>query len=62
MTFLVDHEALDVARMAGVAWQWQRIHQRGPQHPFIDLDRLDWWDKWRVAWARIGAYHWIHHG
>ena len=53
--YLVDDVARDVSRMTGIPWSWQRVHQRGPMHPFIDLMDLGWWERFRVAWARIGA-------
>ncbi len=26
---------------------------------FIDLSRLDWFDRWRVMWARVGMHTWF---
>lgn len=57
MSWLLDHEAVDVSRMTGVPWHYARVHQHGPLHPFIDLAALDWWDAWRVCWARIAGHH-----
>lgn len=57
--YLIDDEARDVSWLTGIPWYYARVHQRGPLHPFIDLVELQWWDRWRVAWARIGVYHLI---
>ena len=56
MSYLIDDEARDVSTLTGLPWRWARVHQRGPLHPYLDLLELCWWDRWRVAWARIGAY------
>ncbi len=56
-TYIVDEEARDVSQMTGIPWYYARVHQRGALHPFIDLVDLCWWDRWRVAWARIGGYY-----
>lgn len=56
---LVDQEAVDVSRLTGIPWYWGRLHQRGPQHPLMDLNELEWWDQWLVLWARVGAHAFI---
>lgn len=71
--YIVGQEALDVARLTGLSVfsllerrSWRSI----PLHPnavtaelrdlvYIDLTRLDWADRWRVAWARIGAHQFL---
>lgn len=30
-----------------------------PESFFIDLTRLSWWDRMRVAWARIGGHTYL---
>jgi hypothetical protein len=59
MMYLTDDEAIDVSRMTGIPWSYERVHQRGVPRPFLDLRNLPWWEQWRVAWARIGAYVWV---
>lgn len=67
--YLTGEEALHVARMTGLPMRspWHKpvepadvdaraIHD--PGHPFyIDLTRLPYWDRMRVAWARIGLHN-----
>lgn len=52
---LVDDEARDVARMTGVRWYWARVESHGRPRPCIDLAELNWWDRFVVAWCRIGV-------
>lgn len=59
--YLIDDEAVDVSRMTGIPWSWEKVHQRGVRHPFIDLNKLDWWDRMRVVFALIGGYVWSNH-
>lgn len=67
--FLTGQYALDVATLAGVHVQslsyglgkspelfpWALRY--APDDAYIDLDRLSWWDKWRLAWVRIGGHY-----
>ncbi len=53
--FLVDDAAVDVSRLTGIPWSYERVHQRGVPRPFIDLDSLTWWERFRIAWTLIGA-------
>ncbi len=55
MAYLVDDVAVDVSRITGIPWSYERVHQRGARHPFIDLDKLTWWERFRVAWTLIGV-------
>jgi hypothetical protein len=57
--WLVDDEARDVSRLTGIPWFFARIHQRGAEHPCIDLGELDGWDRLRVAFAQIGAHYYL---
>ena len=59
MAFLVDDVARDVSRITGIPWHYERVHQRGVPHPFLDLDRLDWWDRMRVAFTQIGVTYFL---
>ena len=52
---LTDEWAQDASRLTGIPWSYQRVHQRGVLHPVIDTSELEWQDKWRLAWAIIGA-------
>ncbi len=54
--FLVDDEAVDVSRMTGLPWSYERVSQHGVPQPFLDLRMLDWWQRFRVAWCLIGGY------
>lgn len=56
---LVDDEARDVARMTGVRWYWARVESHGRPRPCIDLTDLSWWDRFAVAWCRIGVNYLI---
>lgn len=58
MNYLMDDEAIDISRITGIPWCYAKVHQRGIKHPFLDLSALSWWDRFRVAWAYIGAYVW----
>lgn len=58
LVYLTDDDAVDVSRITGIPWSWERVHQRGPRHPFLDLTNLCWWDRWRVAWTWIGGQVW----
>lgn len=57
--YLVDDAAVDVSRITGLPWCWRRVETRGVPRPYLDLVELDWWDRWRVAWALIGGLVWI---
>jgi hypothetical protein len=71
MHYLVGPEAIDVARMTGLplrsslhrAWEASDIAAdavRATDHVYLDVGRMCWWDQFRVAWARIGAYCWLN--
>ena len=57
MTYLVDNAALDAARIIGCRWEWRQVESRGRRRPFVDLMALSWWERFRLAWAMIGAHH-----
>lgn len=61
MPYLLDDEAVDVSRITGIPWSFERVSQRGVPQPFLDLRNLSWWDRFRVAWAMIGAHEWSNH-
>jgi hypothetical protein len=65
--YLTGGEALDVARLTGLklttvhhrSWEPADIDPNavGAGHScFLDLTRLSWWDRMRVAWVRIGGH------
>jgi hypothetical protein len=58
-TYLLDEEAKDVSRVTGIPWCWQKVHQRGDYHPFIDLTQLDWAAQFQVAWSLIGMNYYL---
>lgn len=40
----------------------QDMVERGLWHPdwvVLDMTRLEFWDRWRAVWARIGAWYYI---
>lgn len=68
---LVGAEAIDIARITGLqlrsgyhrSWEDSDISPeavRATDHVYLDLTRLTPWDRWRVAWARIGAHYFIN--
>lgn len=59
VTFFVDEEAVDISRLTGLPWSFQKTHQRGVLRPYLEISSLDWFDKWRVAWAYIGAHYYV---
>ncbi len=63
MTFLYADAAIEVSRLTGFPWSWERIETGTPPVPYIDLVSLGWWDRMRVAWAMIGAHAYLdlHH-
>jgi len=58
VTYFLDDEAIDISRLTGIPWSWQKVHQRGNRHPYLEVSDLSWWERWRVAWAYIGAHYW----
>lgn len=68
--YLTGAEAVDVARLTGLRLSTPRHSLRdepdidprdvGRATVILDLTRLDWWDRWRVAWARVGAHYWCY--
>ena len=61
MAYLIDDDARDVSRITGIPWSYERVHQRGVPHPYIDLGALDRIDRLRVAFAMIGAQYYVDH-
>lgn len=57
--YLVDDEARDISRMLGIEWEYQQVHSKGVRRPFIDLQKLDPWMRFRVAWCLISGYHYL---
>lgn len=70
--YITGEEAIDVSRMTGIPLKsprhdldepgdiaWDAIPYDFGGSVFIDLGRLEEWDRWRVAWCRIGAYHYL---
>lgn len=68
--WIVGQESVDIARLTGLPLNHlldrhkakPAIHAdavRDPDNMYLDLSRLDWSDRWRVAWARIGAHYYI---
>lgn len=57
--YLTDELAVDVSRITGIPWSYQKVHQRGIHRPFMDLRQLDWVDRLRVAFTLIGGYYYI---
>lgn len=67
--FLTGQYALDVATLARIGVQSLSYRQGesptlapwalrySPDDAYIDLDRLEWWDKWAVMWSRVGAHY-----
>jgi hypothetical protein len=62
--------AVDVSRLTGLPLaqigsrldEGAEIHPFAVTHPermFLDLTRMAWWDRWRVAWALIGAHYYL---
>lgn len=56
-SYLIDDEAVDVSRMTDLPWGWWKIDQHGVRRPVLLLEELDWWDRWRVLWARVGGWY-----
>lgn len=71
--FLTGQYALDVATLARIGVRSLSYRQGespmlapwalrySPDDAYIDLDRLNWWDKWAVVWSRIGAHYFQEH-
>ena len=72
--YLAGPEAIDVARWTGLqlrsglhkAWEPSDISPhaipegaRATDHVYLDLSRLEWWDRLRVFWCRLGAHHYL---
>src|SRR5690349_11289884 len=58
---LTGSEAIDISRITGIPWAYRVTRTRGEPEPTIDLHRLDWWDRFRVAFARVGAHYFLDH-
>lgn len=59
VVILTGEEAVDVSRMTGIPWSWERVASWEPLVPVLDLLRLSYADRMRVAWARIGAWFYL---
>jgi hypothetical protein len=71
--YLTGTEAVDVARLTKLPlssslhrrWEVPDIAAeavRATDHVYLDLTRLDWWDQWRVLFARVGGYYYLRRG
>lgn len=71
--WIVGPDAVDIARLTGLPLN-HLLDRRGtvpsinhaavrdPDNMYLDLTRLSWWDRLRVAWARIGAHYYLSEG
>ncbi len=59
MTYLYADAAVDASRLTGIPWSWERVETGTPPTPCINLTTLAWWDRWKVAWALIGAHAYV---
>jgi hypothetical protein len=73
--YLVGEEALDIARMTDLplGWlldrdknvryqpriDWRAVTDVGRDLVYLDLSRVPYWDKMRVAWTRIGGHYYL---
>ncbi len=68
--YLTGEEALDVARITRLPlttaqhkrWEVPDIAPdavTSSDGVYLDLTRLDWADRMRVAWARIAGHYWL---
>jgi hypothetical protein len=59
MSVLTGNYAVDVSRMTGIPWSWERADSRGPRVPMIDPSRLSYVERMRIVVALIGAHYYL---